>query len=214
MPPDLQEDPEVSALREAWQRGKSLSAPGLTVAAGGVLILGPVPGWRPPGRRAAARVAGLALLALLLGLRVLADRWLVVTAEVAIVAGLLAAVLAVLGLIRNRAGVARLTAAGVIVPTWYGRDRLVARDQIQRLVLVAVDFSPLPLTVPRLLIIGDVGRCLLPVGGTGVAVPALQAFAAAARVPVAGWPGPVGTARLRREYPGSVPWLWAVASRA
>src|SRR5262249_2967824 len=116
MPPDLREDPEVAELREAWQQGKALSAPGLTVTAGGGLVLGPVPGWRPPGRRAAVRVAGVALAVLLLALRVLSDRWITVLIEIAVVAGLVAAVLALLGLIRKRAGVARLTAAGVNVP--------------------------------------------------------------------------------------------------
>jgi hypothetical protein len=203
------EDPEVTALRQAWQRGEPLSAPGLTAVAGGGLLLGPAPTWKPPGRKTASRVAGVSLAVLLLALRVLPAGWVNALAGIAAAAGLMVAGLTVLAAIRRRAGVARLSVAGISVPTWYGRERTVAKDQIRRLVLVAVDLRPLPLRVPRLLIIGDDGRCLVPVSGAGVAIPALRAFAAAVGVPVEGRPGPVGAVRLRREYPGSVPWSWA-----
>jgi hypothetical protein len=94
----------------------------------------------------------------------------------------------------------------------------VARDQIRRVVLVTADLSALrPLAVPMLLILGDGGRCLLPVSGAGVALPALRAFAAAASTgtgtttsaPAGARPDPLDAAALRREYPGSLSWYWA-----
>jgi hypothetical protein len=160
-------------------------------------------------RQGAGRVAVLALLVTVLGIRVLGDG-LVVTVAVAAGAGLLAGALAVIAQIRARAGVARLTASQVSAPTWYGRRRRVARDQIRRVVLVTADLSALrPLTVPLLLIIGDDGRCLLPVSGAGVAGAALYAFAAATGSPAAVRYDPLGPAALRGEYPGSVSWYWA-----
>jgi hypothetical protein len=63
--------------------------------------------------------------------------------------------------------------------------------------------------VPLLLIIGDDGRCLLPVSGAGVAGAALYAFAAATGAPAAVRYDPLGPATLRGEYPGSVSWYWA-----
>jgi len=209
--PELAErgDPALTALRQAWQEGQPLSAPGLTVAADGALILRPARSGPPAGRRIAARVAAAALLVALLGVRVLAGG-LVVLAAVAAAAGLLAAALTVIALIRFQAGVARLTAAEVSAPTWYGRRRRVARDRIRRVVLVSADLSSLrPLTVPMLLIIGDEGRCLLPVSGAGVAGAALYAFAAATGAPAGVRYDRIGPAALRREYPGSVSWYWA-----
>src|SRR5262249_61576494 len=72
--PELAErgDPELTALRRAWQQGEPLSAPGLTVAADGALLLRPARSDRPTGRQGALAVAGLALLVAVLGLRVLA----------------------------------------------------------------------------------------------------------------------------------------------
>ncbi|HXJ28888.1 MAG TPA: hypothetical protein VNH17_24490, partial [Streptosporangiaceae bacterium] len=70
--PELAErgDPELTALRQAWQEGQPLSAPGLTVAADGALLLGPS-GSRPGVvRQSAARVTVLALLVTVLGLYV------------------------------------------------------------------------------------------------------------------------------------------------
>jgi len=135
---------------------------------------------------------------------------LVVVIAVAAGAGLLAATLTVIALIRFQAGVARLTTAEVSAPTWYGRRRRVDRDQIRRIVLVTADLSALrPLTVPLLLIIGDDGRCLLPVSGAGVAGAALYAFAAATGAPAAVRYDPLGPVTLRGEYPGSVSWYWA-----
>jgi len=209
--PELAErgDPELTALRQAWQEGQPLSAPGLTVAADGALILRPARSGPPAGRRSATRVAVAALLIALLGVRVLAGG-LVVLAAVAAGAGLLAAALTVIALIRFQAGVARLTTAEVSAPTWYGRRRRVARDRIRRVVLVSADLSSLrPLTVPMLLIIGDEGRCLLPVSGAGVAGAALYAFAAATGAPAGVRYDQLGPAALRREYPGSVSWYWA-----
>jgi hypothetical protein len=209
--PELAErgDPELTALRQAWQEGQPLSAPGLTVAADGALLLRPARSGPPAGRRSAAGVAVAALLIALLGVRVLAG-WLVVLVAVAAGAGLLAAALTVIALIRFQAGVARLTTAEVSAPTWYGRRRRVARDRIRRVVLVSADLSALrPLTVPLLLIIGDEGRCLLPVSGAGVAGAALYAFAAATGAPAGVRYDRVGPAALRREYPGSVSWYWA-----
>ena len=79
-------DPELTALRQAWQEGQPLSAPGLTVAADGALLLRPS-GSRPAVvRQGAARVAVLALLVTVLGLYVLGNA-LVVTAAVAAGAG-------------------------------------------------------------------------------------------------------------------------------
>jgi hypothetical protein len=155
-------------------------------------------------------VAALAALVTVLGLYVLGNA-LVVTAAVAAGAGLIAGALAVIALIRARAGVARLTATEVSAPTWYGRRRRrVDRDQIRRIVLVTADLSALrPLTVPLLLIIGDDGRCLLPVSGAGVAGAALYAFAAATGAPAAVRYDPLGPVTLRGEYPGSVSWYWA-----
>lgn len=201
-------DPELTTLRQAWQEGQPLSAPGLTVAADGALLLRPS-GSRPAVvRQGAARVALLALLVTVLGLYVLGNA-LVVSAVVAAGAGLLAGALAVIALIRDRAAVARLTATEVSAPTWYGRRR-VDRDQIRRVVLVTADLSALrPLTVPLLLIIGDEGRCLLPVSGAGVAGAALYAFAAATGAPAAVRYDPLGPVTLRGEYPGSVSWYWA-----
>ena len=209
--PELAErgDPELTALRQAWQEGQPLSAPGLTVAADGALILRPARSGPPAGRRSAARVAVAALLIALLGVRVLAGG-LVVLVAVAAGAGLLAATLTVIALIRFQAGVARLTAAEISAPTWYGRRRRVARGRIRRVVLVSADLSSLrPLTVPMLLIIGDEGRCLLPVSGAGVAGAALYAFAAATGAPAGVRYDRIGPAALRREYPGSVSWYWA-----
>ena len=209
--PELAErgDPELTALREAWQQGQPLSAPGLTVDADGALMLRPARSGPPAGRRSAAGVAVAALLVALLGLRVLADG-LVVVIAVAAGAGLLAATLTVIALIRFQAGVARLTTAEVSAPTWYGRRRRVARDQIRRVVLVTADLSSLrPLTVPLLLIIGDEGRCLLPVSGAGVAGAALYAFAAATGAPAGVRYDRMDPDALRREYPGSVSWYWA-----
>lgn len=209
--PELAErgDPELTALRQAWQEGQPLSAPGLTVAADGALILRPARSGPPAGRRITARVAAAALLVALLGVRVLAGG-LVVLAAVAAAAGLLAAALTVIALIRFQAGVARLTAAEVGAPTWYGRRRRVPRDRIRRVVLVSADLSSLrPLTVPMLLIIGDEGRCLLPVSGAGVAGAALYAFAAATGAQAAVRYDRLGPVTLRREYPGSVSWYWA-----
>jgi hypothetical protein len=160
-------------------------------------------------RQGAARVAALAALVTVLGLSVLGGG-VVVTVAVAAGAGLLAGALAVIALIRARAGVARLAATKVSAPTWYGRHRRVDRDQIRRVVLVTADLSALrPLTVPLLLIIGDDGRCLLPVSGAGVAGAALYAFAAATGAPAAVRYDPLGPVTLRGEYPGSVSWYWA-----
>jgi hypothetical protein len=209
--PELAErgDPQLTVLRQAWQDGQPLSAPGLAVAADGALLLGPSRGGPPPGRRGAVRVALAALLVALLGVRVLNDG-LTVAIAVAAGAGLLAAALTVVALIRRRAGVATLTAAEVSAPTWYGRRRRVARDQIRRVVLVTADLSALrPLAVPLLLIIGDGGRCLLPVSGAGVAGSALYAFAAATGAPAGVRYDRLGPVVLRREYPGSVSWYWA-----
>ena len=57
--PELAErgDPELTALREAWQQGQPLSAPGLTVDADGALMLRPARSRPPAGRRSAAGVA-------------------------------------------------------------------------------------------------------------------------------------------------------------
>ncbi|HEY7881511.1 MAG TPA: hypothetical protein VID31_11725 [Streptosporangiaceae bacterium] len=209
--PELAErgDPELTALRQAWQEGRPLSAPGLTVAADGALLLRPSRSRPSVVRQGAARVAVLALLVTVLGLYVLGNA-LVVTAAVAAGAGLLAGALAVIALIRARAGVARLAATEVSAPTWYGRHRRVDRDQIRRVVLVTADLSALrPLTVPLLLIIGDDGRCLLTVSGAGVAGAALYAFAAATGAPAAVRYDPLGPVTLRGEYPGSVSWYWA-----
>jgi len=202
-------DPELTTLRQAWQEGQPLSAPGLTVAADGALLLRPS-GSRPAVvRRGAGRVALLALLVTVLGLYVLGNA-LVVTAAMAAGAGLLAGALAVIALIRDRAGVARLAATEVSAPTWYGRRRRVDRNQIRRVVLVTASRSALrELTVPLLLIIGDEGQCLLPVSGAGVAGAALYAFAAATGAPAAVMYDPLGPATLRSEYPGSVSWYWA-----
>jgi len=208
--PELAErgDPELTALRQAWQEGQPLSAPGLTVTADGALLLRPSRSRPSAVRQGAARVAALAALVTVLGLYVLGNA-LVVTAAVAAGAGLIAGALAVIALIRARAGVARLTATEVSAPTWYGRRR-VDRDQIRRIVLVTADLSALrPLTVPLLLIIGDDGRCLLPVSGAGVAGAALYAFAAATGAPAAVRYDPLGPVTLRGEYPGSVSWYWA-----
>jgi hypothetical protein len=154
-------------------------------------------------------VAAAALLVALLGVRVLAGG-LVVLIAVAAGAGLLAAALTVIALIRFQAGVARLTTTEVSAPTWYGRRRRVARDRIRRVVLVSADLSSLrPLTVPMLLIIGDEGRCLLPVSGAGVAGAALYAFTAATGAPAGVRYDRMDPAALRREYPGSVSWYWA-----
>ena len=209
--PELAErgDPELTALRQAWQDGQPLSAPGLAVAADGALLLGPARSGPPPGRRGAARVAFIALFVALAGIRVL-DDGLTVAVAVAAGAGLLAAALTVIALIRRRAGVATLTTAEVSAPTWYGRRRRVARDQIRRVVLVTADLSALrPLTVPLLLVLGDGGRCLLPVSGAGVAGSALYAFAAATGAPAGVRYDRLGPVALRREYPGSVSWYWA-----
>jgi hypothetical protein len=208
--PELAErgDPELTTLQRAWQQGRPPGAPGLTVAADGTVLLRPArsgraagPGWRG--------VAGLAVLAVLVALRVLTGGLAVAIAAGAGV-GLLAAALTVIALIRLQAGAARLTATEVSAPTWYGRRRRVARDRIRRVVLVTADLSSLrPLTVPLLLIVGDGGRCLLPVSGAGVAVPALRAFAAATGTPAGVRYDRLGPAALRREYPGSVSWYWA-----
>jgi hypothetical protein len=209
--PELAErgDPELTALRQAWQEGQPLSAPGLTVPADGGLLLRPARSGPPAGRRGAAGVAAAALLVALLGVRVLAGG-LVVLIAVAAGAGLLAAALTVIALIRFQAGVARLTTTEVSAPTWYGRRRRVARDRIRRVVLVSADLSSLrPLTVPMLLIIGDEGRCLLPVSGAGVAGAALYAFTAATGAPAGVRYDRMDPAALRREYPGSVSWYWA-----
>jgi hypothetical protein len=209
--PELAErgDPELTALRQAWQDGRPLSAPGLTVAADGALLLRPSRSRPSVVRQGAARVAALAALVTVLGLSVLGGG-VVVTVAVAAGAGLLAGALAVIALIRARAGVARLAATKVSAPTWYGRHRRVDRDQIRRVVLVTADLSALrPLTVPLLLIIGDDGRCLLPVSGAGVAGAALYAFAAATGAPAAVRYDPLGPVTLRGEYPGSVSWYWA-----
>src|SRR5690348_16258597 len=80
------EDPELTALRQAWQEGQPRSAPGLTVAADGALLLGPSRSRPPVLRQSAARVAGIALLVTVLGLYVLGNA-LVVTAAVAAGAG-------------------------------------------------------------------------------------------------------------------------------
>ena len=184
--PELAErgDPELTALREAWQQGQPLSAPGLTVAADGALLLRPSRSRPSVVRQGAARVAALAALVTVLGLSVLGGG-VVVTVAVAAGAGLLAGALAVIALIRARAGVTRLAAIQVSAPTWYGRHRRVDRDQIRRVVLVTADPAAAPLTVPLLLIIGDDGRCLLPVSG-------------------AGWPGPRCRVRRRDGAPRSV----------
>jgi hypothetical protein len=202
-------DPELTALRQAWQEGQPLSAPGLAVAADGALLLRPSRAAPQAVRRGASWVAGLALLVTVLGLRALGGA-VVLTVAVAAGAGLLAGGLAVIALIRARAGAARLAATEVSAPTWYGRRRRADRDQIRRVVLVTADLSVLrPLTVPLLLIIGDKGRCLLPVSGAGVAGAALYAFAAATGAPAAVRYDPLGPVTLRGEYPGSVSWFRA-----
>jgi len=209
--PELAErgDPQLTVLRQAWQEGQPLSAPGLTVTADGALLLRPSHARPAAVRQGAGRVAALAALVTLLGLSVLGDGVVVIVA-VAAGAGLLAGALAVIALIRARAGVARLTATEVSAPTWYGRRRRVDRDKIRRVVLVTADLSALrPLAVPLLLNIGDDGRCLLPVSGAGVAGAALYAFAAATGPPAAVRYDPLGPVTLRSEYPGSVSWYWA-----
>lgn len=80
----------------------------------------------------------------------------------------------------------------------------------ERAVLVSAELgSARSYLVPLVLLIGDGGRCLLQVSGTGIAPLDLKAFAAALQVPVGTRAQPMGPGELRSEYPGSVSWYWS-----
>lgn len=201
-----QADAEIAELQDSWRRGEYQPGPSLAVQPDGTMTL------RPSGQLVKVRkqgLAGLAVFALILVLRTISSG---LTGIIVVAASVAALILALLGIYRFRLrhGAASLTAGQVMAPSWSGRRRAVARGMIQRAVLVSAELgSARSHVVPLVLLIGDGGRCLLHVSGTGIAPRDLKAFAAALQVPVGTRAQLLGPDELRGEYPGSVSWYWS-----
>jgi hypothetical protein len=217
LPGTRAEPDEISAWQERWRTGEFQPTQSLARRPDGTLVLRPaLRHGRVKSRRAAAGVSIPALI-VIAGSELTRLGVTGVIIAAIFVAGLLGPVFGVYEL-RHRLGIARLTPATVIVPTWYGRRRALARAQIQRAVLV----EPEPSLGARsgqaagkpgelwLLLLAPDGRCLRRVRAISLSVPAsdVLAFAAALQVPVqAANQQPTAQAELSRDYPGSVSWV-------
>jgi hypothetical protein len=195
---------EISELQQRWRDGRYRSTPCLTVAPDGTLILRPkrirVRGWH----RGSVGVLPFALIAI--ARTFLTTGWvglLVVAASVA------AILLALLGLyeMRIRRGAAMLTATDVIIPTWYGRRRSVPRGVVTRVVLAQQRVPRQATPSSQMLFVGGDGACLLRLATASIPREDVLAFAAALLVYVDVREEPVEPQQLKREYPGSVPWV-------
>lgn len=109
---------------------------------------------------------------------------------------------------RYRRAAATLSAAEVVVPTWYGRRRAVSRAAVARVVLVraVLGSSAQATPEPLLLVLDSQGRSLLRLRAVGIPEADLKAFAAALGVPVDVTSKEMGAAELSAGYPGSVSW--------
>ena len=127
----------------------------------------------------------------------------------AVAASVAVILLALLGLyeMRIRHGAAMLTATKVIIPAWYGRRRSVPRSTVSRVALVQQRVPRQASPSSQLLLVGGDGTCLLRLAAASIPRADVLAFAAALLVPVDVRPEPVEPQQLKREYPGSVPWV-------
>lgn len=208
---------EISSWQERWRSGDFQPTPSLARRPDGTLVLRPaLHHGRAKSRRAAAGV-GIPALIVVAGSELTRVGVTGVIIAVIFLAGLLGPIFGLYWL-RHRVGIARLTPAAVITPTWYGRRRGLARSRIQRAVLA----EPAPALGTGsgqaagkpdqlwLLLLAPDGRCLRRVRTISLSVPAsdTRAFAAALQVPVqVAGQQPMALAELSRDYPGSVSWI-------
>jgi hypothetical protein len=195
---------EISELQQRWRGGGYQSTQCLTVQPDGTLVLRPqrirVRGWH----RGSVGVLPFALIAI--ARTFLTTGWvglLIVAASVAVI------LLALLGLyeMRIRHGAAMLTAAKVIIPTWYGRRRSVPRSTVTRMALVQQRVPRQATASSQLLLVGGDGTCLLRLATASIPREDVMAFAAAVLVPVDVRQDHLDPQQMKQEYPGSVPWV-------